>query len=75
MGIVITFILGLIVGIAIGFFVVVLTRYYPIGILHCDRTDPDGPHLFLELNESIGEITKLNYVTLQVDHNDDISQI
>lgn len=72
MSIAIAFVLGLLIGGFIGFFLVIWTRYFPVGFLHCDRTDPDGPYLFLELIESLDEVDKRNYVCLKVDHNHDM---
>ena len=37
------------------------------GTLKVDCSDPDGPYLFLELNESLGEIKKKEFVILGVD--------
>ena len=44
------------------------------GKLKVDRSDPDGPYLFLELGENINDIQQREYVTLQVDVSNYISQ-
>lgn len=67
---IILFVLGFLLGSAVSALVIIITRFNPVGILHCDRTDPDGPYLFLELKESLNDIDKMKYVTLTVDHED-----
>lgn len=69
-GIILTFVLG----IAIGLFTsVAITKRFSSGTLKMNRTDPDGPYLFLELSEDIDEILRMEYITLKVDPNDYVS--
>lgn len=46
-----------VIGILIGFIgASVIRRKHPVGFLRIDKSDPDGPYLFLELKKSINEI-------------------
>ena len=46
-----------VVGILIGFAVSsIIRRKHPVGFLRIDKSDPDGPYLFLELKKSVNEI-------------------
>lgn len=46
-----------VVGIMIGFVVSsIIRRKHPVGFLRIDKSDPDGPYLFLELKKSVNEI-------------------
>lgn len=51
-----------------------LSRPKTVGALRVDRSDPDGPYLFLELSKGISEIASKSYVTLQVKIKDYISR-
>lgn len=43
-----------VVGIIIGFVVSsIIRRKHPVGFLRIDKSDPDGPYLFLELKKSV----------------------
>ena len=45
------------------------------GVIRVDQSDPyDGPYLFLELTENLGQVVNKKYVTLQIDVSDYISQ-
>lgn len=44
------------------------------GTLRIDSSDPDGPYMFLELDTSLNNITKEEYITLRVDTRSYISQ-
>lgn len=46
----------------------------PVGILRVDSSDPDGPYLFLELENDPGVIAKEEFVLLKVDTKSYISQ-
>lgn len=49
-----------VVGIMIGFVVSsIIRRKHPVGFLRIDKSDPDGPYLFLELKKSVNEIILL----------------
>ena len=46
-----------VIGIMIGFAVSsIIRRKHPVGFLRIDKSDPDGPYLFLELKKSVNEI-------------------
>lgn len=48
-------------------------RPRPIGNLRVDRSDSDGPYLFLELENDPGDISRLTYAIFKVDVRDYIS--
>lgn len=49
-------------------------KWYPSGTLRIDSSDPDGPYLFLELNESIRSVSSKKQVILDVNTESYISQ-
>ena len=54
-----------VVGILIGFAVSsIIRRKHPVGFLRIDKSDPDGPYLFLELKKSVNEIVTQRTVLL-----------
>lgn len=60
-----------VVGIILGFVVSsIIRRKYPVGFLRIDKSDPDGPYLFLELKKSINEIVTQKTVLLKVKRED-----
>ncbi len=60
MEIIIAFIIGVLVGIAI-------RHRRPLGNLRLDRSDPDsGPYLFMELTTDLPDIVRRKYVTFRV---------
>lgn len=60
-----------VVGIMIGFVVSsIICRKHPVGFLRIDKSDPDGPYLFLELKKSINEIVTQRTVLLEVKRED-----
>ncbi len=60
-----------IIGIMIGFIVSsIIRRKHPVGFLRIDKSDPDGPYLFLELKKSINEIVTQKTVLLEVKRED-----
>ena len=74
MGIVIAFILGLLGGWMIA--AIILRRKKSIGSLRVETSDPDGPYLFLELNDgNISELLRKRHVILNVKAGDHVSQI
>lgn len=74
MGIVIAFILGLLGGWMIA--AIILRRKKVIGSLRVETSDPDGPYLFLELNDgNISELLRKRHVILNVKAGDRASQI
>lgn len=46
----------------------------PIGTLRIDTSDPDGPYLFLELDEGIDKFYKKDFVMLSVNTENYVSQ-
>lgn len=70
------FVVMLVIGVLIGFFGrgIVLHRE-AIGVLRLDRSDPDGPHLFLEMKEdSMHRIQNSKYVLMEVSLKNYISR-
>ena len=60
-----------VVGILIGFAVSsIIRRKHPVGFLRIDKSDPDGPYLFLELKKSVNEIIAQRTVLLEVKRED-----
>ena len=60
-----------VVGIMIGFVVSsIIRRKRPVGFLRIDKSDPDGPYLFLELKKSVNEIATQRTVLLEVKRED-----
>lgn len=60
-----------VVGILIGFAVSSIIRQkHPVGFLRIDKSDPDGPYLFLELKKSVNEIIAQRTVLLEVKRED-----
>ena len=56
-----------VIGILIGFIgASVIRRKHPVGFLRIDKSDPDGPYLFLELKKSVNEIVTQRTVLLEV---------
>lgn len=71
------FILGVFVGFVIGIiplFISIINKDKPIGDLVVDRSDEDGPLLFLELNVPLNQVENKEKVELRVVHKNYISQ-
>ena len=71
------FILGVFVGFVIGIIPLIITtirKDKPVGDLVVDRSDEDGPLLFLELNEPLNRVEDKEKVELRVVHKNYISQ-
>lgn len=70
------FIVGFFVGILLGLLIAKFNNQNQktIGDLVVDRSDEDGPLLFLELNESLPDVEKSEQVVLNVVHKNYISQ-
>ena len=45
-------------------------RKHPVGFLRIDKSDPDGPYLFLELKKNVNEIIAQRTVLLEVKRED-----
>ena len=71
------FILGVLSGFVIGIIPLVISiinKDKPIGDLVVDRSDEDGPLLFLELNVPLNRVEDKEKVELKVVHKNYISQ-
>lgn len=51
-----------------------MSRREPVGTLVVDRSDPDGPFLFLELGSSVERIEREETVLLRVERRKYLSQ-
>lgn len=65
------FIIGLVVGLTFARRVIRKETY---GTLRIDRSDPDGPYLFLELDRNVEELSKQKHVVFNVLDKNYISQ-
>ena len=66
--------ISLVVGIMIGFTVSVIYHKNKVkGVLRIDKSDPDGPYLFLELASDPAILEKQKYVTLEINNKSYIS--
>lgn len=63
MNLVIVFTLGILVGIIL---TGIVFRFFLVGTLKVDHSDPDGPFLFLELSKRIESVVSKKYVVLRV---------
>lgn len=63
-------IIGIVIGFAVSF---IIYRKHPVGFLRIDKSDSDGPYLFLELKKSVNEIIAQKTVLLEVKREDFIS--
>lgn len=71
------FILGVFVGFVIGIIPLLIStinKDKSVGDLVVDRSDEDGPLLFLELNEPLNRVEDKEKVELRVVHKNYISQ-
>ena len=71
------FILGVFVGFVIGIILLIIVTIHkdkPVGDLVVDRSDEDGPLLFLELNVPLNRVEDKEKVELRVVHKNYISQ-
>ena len=71
------FILGVFVGFVIGIIPLIIATIHkdkPVGDLVVDRSDEDGPLLFLELNVPLNQVENKEKVELRVVHKNYISQ-
>ena len=68
-------IMSVLFGILIGCAVTILVlRVRAIGALRIDRSDPDGPYLFLELAKDVDPVSTHKYVILKVKNENFITQ-
>lgn len=62
------------VGLWVGYFICLRLTENIVGTLRVDRSDPDGPYLFLELSENINKVINREYIALKVEIKDYISR-
>lgn len=60
-------VVGIMIGFAVSF---IIHRRHPVGFLRIDKSDPDGPYLFLELKKSVNEVVTQRTVLLEVKRED-----
>ncbi len=60
-------ILGIVIG---SIFTGIVFRFFLVGVLRVDRSDSDGPFMFLELKKSVEHVTSKKYVVLKVEDKD-----
>lgn len=66
--------ISLVVGIIVGFTASVIYHKNKVkGVLRIDKSDPDGPYLFLELASDPAILEKQKYVTFEVNTKSYIS--
>lgn len=59
--------IGVLIGFAVSF---IVRRKHPVGFLRIDKSDSDGPYLFLELKKGVNEIVTQKTVLLEVRRED-----
>ena len=59
--------IGILIGIAVDRKIL---REKPVGSLRVDRSDPEGPYLFLELEQDVDSVSKKNIITLKINRKD-----
>lgn len=62
---------GIIIGVALSF---IFRKRKAVGILRIDKSDSDGPYLFLEIKQGIGDIAARKTVLLEVKQENFLSQ-
>ena len=69
------YILILLLGVLLGISVTYVKMHRSVsGVLRIDRSDQDGPYMFLELNRDLHMIESKKYVMLKVNSESYISQ-
>ena len=59
--------IGIFIGVVIS---AILRRKRPVGFLRIDKSDPDGPFLFLELKKNVEEVITQKIIVLEVKRED-----
>lgn len=59
--------IGIFIGVVIS---AILRRKRPVGFLRIDKSDPDGPFLFLELKKNVEEVITQKIIMLEVKRED-----
>lgn len=69
----IAIVVGIVIG-GVGVFIFLKRKpSETMGCINIDRSDPDGPYLFLELSGSISELSGKDYAKFKVKNKDYIS--
>lgn len=68
------FFTGVLFGLVLALLAYLMFKEKPVGTLRVDRSDPDGPYLFLELHEDVSTVLRSEYITLKVDARSYISR-
>lgn len=67
MSVAIIFTLGVLAGVIL---TCIVFRFFLVGTMRVDHSDPDGPFLFLELSKRVESVTSKKYVVLRVKAKD-----
>lgn len=65
---------SVVLGIGVGYILFHRKSDNPVGSLHVETSDPDGPYIFLELNRGVGDVMQKDKVVLDVITKSYISQ-
>lgn len=71
---VVTYAFGVVLGVMLGVLISRMFKKDSVGSLRVDRSDPDGPYIFLELNIPFEKLSKEKTVLLNVKLEDYIPQ-
>ena len=71
---IIIFVLGVVLGLVIAIILKKCRCVNPSGTIRVDSSDPDGPFLFLELNEDLNAICSKDKIVCKIDNSSYISQ-
>lgn len=64
---------GLLFGLGIAQILFLRKKDDPVGALRVDQSDPDGPYIFLELYESVEDLSKRKEAIVEVKIQDYVS--
>lgn len=64
---------GLLFGLGIAQIIFLRKKDEPVGALRVDQSDPDGPYIFLELYESVEDLSKRKEAIVEVKIQDYVS--
>lgn len=63
--------IGVVIGVVLSF---IFRRRKAVGVLRIDKSDSDGPYLFLEIKGSVSDIASKKTVLLEVKQENFLSQ-
>lgn len=66
-------VVGMVIGGLVTFIFLKRKPSETMGCINIDRSDPDGPYLFLELSGSVSELSGKDYAKFKVKNNNYIS--